>query len=363
MYHLLPFLLALLLIGCVADPQPENRDDLFDADRAAVILNEGLWRMDNASLTLYEPESDRTVQGWFASVNPGERIGDTGNGLHVRGDRLYVVLSESETIEVIELPSGLSLGRLHLPTGCSPRAVTFADEATAWVSCLDDDAVYRWDPTRLEETGRYGVGPAPEGVAVAAGRLFVANSGLGALRSDEEGAGVVAVLDAITGAPVGTVDVGGNLGRLWYLPGTGYLYLQVSATLPDTTRGSIVELDPVTLEVRRRWRVPGLWAATVDPVATEAFAMTHRGLYRMDLSESNFTNDPTPPELLIPGPFSTLTDEVPHSLGVDPVTGQIYVGMARGYFQAPGRVDRYGRDGTLLGSFDVGLNPVAIGFW
>lgn len=356
------FLLVLLAAGCVADPVPNDREDPFEADRGVVVLNEGVWRMDNASLTLYDPAGDRTVQDWFGVANPGERIGDTGNELTVRGEYLYVILSESATIEVISLPSGRSNGRVLLPPGSSPRSIAFASDSVAWVSCLDEDAVYRWNPLTLQPGMRVPVGPAPEGVAVAAGRLFVANSGLGALREDEEGAGEVDVLDARTGAPVGRIDVGGNLQRMWYLPATGRIYVLVGALLPDTTAGGLVEIDPLTLEVGHRWHVPGVWTGTVDAVAAEAFLVCHRGLYRIALAGSSGLKAPSPPELLVPGPFSTLTDEVPHSVAVAPRTGEVYLGIARGYFQAPGRVDRYGRDGTLVGNFSVGLNPVAIAF-
>ncbi len=355
--------LTLVLCSCVADPVAQQDDTLFESDRGVVVLNEGIWRMDNASLTLYDPAADRTVQDWFGTVNPGERVGDTGNELKVRGDVLYAILSESATVEVIRLPSGRSHGRLRLPPGSSPRSIAFVSDSVAWVSCLDDDAVYRWNPLTLQTTGRIPVGPAPEGVAVAAGRLFVANSGLGALRGDEEGAGKVTVLDAVSGGGVGTIDVGGNLQRMWYLPATGRIYLMVGAVLPDTTGGGCVEIDPLTLEITARWNVPGSWTGTVDPVAAEAFLVCHRGVYRIGLLEVGGLKGPAQPELLIPGPFSTLADEVPHSVAVAPGTGEVYLGFARGYYQAPGRVDRHDRGGGFLGSFVTGSNPVAIAFY
>lgn len=355
--------ILLAFAGCVADPVADEPSDLFETVAGVVVVNEGLWRMDDASLTFYDPVEGRTIDDWFATVNPGERIGDTGNEVMVRGDRLYVVMSESATIEVIALPSGASLGRVRLPAGSSPRAVAFADDTTAWVSCLDEDAVYRWNPVSLALGERVEAGPAPEGMAVGAGRLFVANSGLGALRANEEGAGEVYVYDEITGQRVGAIEVGGNLQDLWSLPRTGRIYGFVGTVLPDTTGGEIIEIDPISLRITRRARTPGAWTATFDPTAAEAWVVSHTGIYVTSLLPDGLLEDPLTPELFRASTFSTLTEEVPHSIGIDPRTGEIYLGIARGYFQAPGRVDRYGRGGVFLGSFMTGLNPVGIVFF
>ncbi len=355
--------ILLAFAGCVADPVADEPSDLFESEAGVIVLNEGLWRMDNASLTFYDPVKGRTIDDWFATLNPGERIGDTGNEMVVRGDRLYVVMSESATIEVIALPSGRSLGRLRLPAGSSPRAVAFADDTTAWVSCLDEDAIYRWNPVTLALGERVEAGPAPEGMAVGTGRLFVANSGLGALRADEEGAGEVHVYDEIAGQRVGTIEVGGNLQELWSLPTTGRIYAFVGTVLPDTTGGELIEIDPTTLEITRRAPTPGAWTATLDPTAGEAWVITHNGVFRTELLPDGFVEEPLAPELFLSATFSTLTEEVPHSIGIDPRSGEVYIGYARGYFQAPGRVDRYGRGAVFLGSFTTGLNPVGLVFY
>lgn len=355
-------LLPIVLSGCVEDPVVAGPDALFESSGGVVVLNEGVWRMDNASLTLYDPIDDRTVQSWFAAANPGERIGDTGNRLYLRGDRLYVVLSESSTVELLSLPDGTSLGRLRLPSGVSPRGLSFVNDTLAWVTALDDDAIYRWNPRDLTWSLKVATGPAPEGIAYAAGRIFVANSGLGALRADEEGAGTIGLYDGVSGQPVGLVDPGGNLQDIWHLPSTGRLYTFAGTVLPDTTTGGIVEIDPVTLQVTNRWDVPGAWTATFDPVAEEIYLVSHKGVHRLPLPSPSHL---VPPDLdlFLARNFSTLTDEVPHSIAVSPRTGEIYLGFARGYFQAPGRVDRFSRDGELLGRFEVGLNPIAILFY
>lgn len=360
----LPLLLTLILTSCVADPEVPPLPEELVAERGVVILNEGLWRMNNASLTLYDPASGQAQTDWFAIANDGEKIGDTGNELVVHDGLLWVVLSESATIEVVELPSGLSRGRVRLPAGSSPRSIAFVDDSTAWVTALDDDRAYRFDPRTLEHDIGIDVGPAPEGIAVAAGRIFVANSGLGALRQDEPEAGTITVLDASNGTRIGSIDVGGNLATLTLVPQTGRLYCQVNAFLPDTTAGEIIEIDPTRLEVLRRFPLPGLWIAAIDTRRQVAWGITHRGLFRLDLVSSGLTDDQPPPELRRGADYSTLAEEVPHSLAVDPSTGHLYLGVARGYYQAPGRLEILSPSGTeSLTSLVTGLNPRSTTFY
>ncbi len=353
-------ILPLFLPSCVPDPVVPIDARLLVADEGIVVLNEGIWRRNNAGLTLYSRAESSAHTDWYGAINGGNSIGDTGNEIVLHDNKLWVILSESSIVEVLSMPSGRSVGRLRLPEGSSPRSLAFVNDSIAWVTALDVDRIYRFDPRTLELGADLPVGPAPEGIAVAAGRLFVANSGLGALRRSEPGAGTITVLDAIDGSSVGSIDIGGNLDNLVLIPTTGLLYCTIKATLPDTTGGAIVSLDPVRMTVEERISLPGTWLATIDPLRRQAWAISHRGLFSIDLFSANITG-PSQPILRRAATYSTLAEEVPHALAIDPLRGEILIGYARGYFQAPGRVDILTPDGAeIRTSFATGLNPVAI---
>jgi hypothetical protein len=169
------------------------------------------------------------------------------------------------------------------------------------------------------------------------------------------------VFDPVTGAHLDTIAVGGNLRELHAMADDGLLYAFIGAPLPDTSGSGLVAIDPVTLRVLRRWSVPAAWEVGFDDVAVEAYVIAAAGVIRIPLRATGGIGGDAR-DTVVRGPLSTLTEEVPHSIAISPFTGEIVIGMARGYFQAPGRVVRYDRAGRSIGSFATGLNPTAIGF-
>ena len=351
-------LLSLVLVSCVADPEVPAGGLVGDAASGIVIVNEGLWRQDNATLTLYDARNDAAVTDWFVRQNPGLHLGDMGNDVAVLNGRAYVLLSGSATIEILDLPSGTSAGRIRFPEGTFPTYLILLNDSTGWVSTLEDDSVIEFNPLAMEVGRRVQVGPAPEGLAYAAGRLFVANSGLGALRNQEPGAGTMSVVDPVSGEEREQIEIGGNLRDLHYMPVTGMLYAFTGAALPDTAGSGLAEIDPVTLKVQRRWQISGAWEAGFDDAAGQVYIIAQGGIFRLDVALDNAL--PVP---FLGVPLNTLDEEVPHSLAISPYSGEVLVGVVRGYYSAPGRVDRYDRSGRLLGSFETGLSPTAFGFF
>ena len=358
-YYLLS---SFLFLSCISDPVIPDTPAINGSGSGVIVVNQGIWRGDNAGLTFYDVEREVAFSNWFERQNEGLRLGDTGNDIVVRKGRAYITVSESATIEVIEVSSGQVAGRIKLPGGTFPQHLLILNDSTGWVSCLDNDALYFFNPLTLELGERIPSGPAPEGIAWAAGRLFVANSGLGKLRADEPGAGTISVFNPETGTPSGMIDIGGNLCNLYYVPNIGNLYCFIGAALPDTSGSGLIEIDPVSLAIMRRWSLSGAWEVGFDEIGGKAFIIAQEGIFQIDLYESTLVSENPKPAPFIAMPLSTLSEEVPHSIAVSPVNGEVFIGLAGGYYSAPGRVDRYDREGNLLGSFPTGLNPTAFGF-
>jgi len=351
----MPLILSLVCSSCVSDPAHPADDDLVgDFSHGVLIVNEGLWRQDNSTLTYHDPATNRTVQDYFGKRNPGLRLGDTGNDIVVWNHRAYIVVSTSRTIEVLDLPSGTWAGRIRFPESAELRYMAIGDDSTGFVSTRDDELV-QFDPLTFQAGRRISVGPAPEGVAVADGRVFVANSALGRLRQDEPLANTLSVIDPSGKEPTRQLSVGNNPWTIHFMPGTDRLYVLSRPLYPDSV-GALVEIDPKNIREIRRWTIinPNPMEMAFDNSNNIAYVLGSQGVMKIILAEGASN-----PEIFI--------RSAPHDvggffdIGVSP-QGAIYVSDARQY-TTPGNVLVFSPQGEMLGRFESGLNPGAFGFY
>lgn len=345
-------LIALLAVaGCIPDPVvPEPASPDLHIASGALIINEGIWRQDNATLTAYDPAAGTAVQDYFPLKNPGRRLGDIANSVTVYGGRAYIAVSTSLNIEVVDPVSGISAGRIHLSAGNEPRHIAFADTRHGYVTTLLD-SVFEFDPVSLAVLRGFPAGPAPEGAAAAHGRLFVANSGFGYYRQEEPKAGTLGVYDLASGREEHLIPVGPNPRTLRYLPLNDRLYVVYGLALSG---GGVLELDPVSLQPLRRWQIMDPRGMTLDERGGIAYVVGPEGVTRIDLLADAPASETFVPAAEWPGTIF-------HSAGVAP-DGALYIGAVRSY-TTPGEVLIFNRDGSRRTRFPTGLNPKDYAFF
>lgn len=170
------FLLMAVIctISCSKDDTVLPEISVTDAGAQGVyILNEGLMNMNNTTLTYYDFNSGTKNEDIFLQAN-NRHIGDTGNDMKRYGSKLYIVVNVSERIEIIDGNTAKSLAQITL-TGKQPRRIAFYKNK-AYVSCYDGNVV-RIDTATLAIDATIAAGANPEGLCVANGKLYVANSG------------------------------------------------------------------------------------------------------------------------------------------------------------------------------------------
>lgn len=154
-------------------PEPDPVDPEEAAASGVYVLCEGLFQMNNATLTFYNYLTGDIDNNYFLTQN-GRGLGDTGNDLKAYGSKLYCVVNASETVEIMELKSAKSLKQISL-SGKQPRRIAFAD-GYAYVCCFNGDVV-KIDTATMEVTATAQAGSNPDGICVANGKLYVSNSG------------------------------------------------------------------------------------------------------------------------------------------------------------------------------------------
>lgn len=155
------------------DPEPEPV-----AERKGIyVLAEGSMNANNSTLTYYNYENKALTADKFNSEN-GRGLGDTANDIVVYGSKMYIVVNVSSTIEVVDPKTARSIKQIPVKDGergREPRYITF-DKGRGYISNFDG-TVAVLDTATLTIEKYIPVGRNPEQLAVANGKLYVANSG------------------------------------------------------------------------------------------------------------------------------------------------------------------------------------------
>lgn len=222
----------LLTVGCEKDPKPTP--DANDG-RYAYVLNEGMWGGNNAEISRINITDGTIEANWFSQAN-GRGLGDLGQDLIHYGSRLYAVVNNSNTVEVIDPATGRSVKQISMGTR-GPRYVA-AHKGKLYVTCYDKTVVRIDTATLAIEATCPLSGMQPEQLCVLQDKLYICN----AWQYDENGTAVydntLSVVDLASFTEVDKITVGTNPGRIKALPGgrllvacTGDYYLEPATTL------------------------------------------------------------------------------------------------------------------------------------
>ncbi len=341
MKRLLPLLLLLFFASFIAACTDDDAVDPIpvpDQARALYILNEGTFQRSNASLSMFLPDSNQVFNNTFSAA-AGRPLGDVGNSLSVHDDKLWIVVNNSNRIEVMDLATRAAVKSIECPEGASPRQIVFAADGTGYVSNLYRNSVSVYDPVSSSFTAEIPVGSNPDGMAISAGRLYVANSGFGADNT-------VSVIDLATNTVEKTLTVGDYPATILPLNDAAVAVLCAGAYNDfndpnDDTPGKLYVIDTQTRSVVDSLELGGHPSRLARDDQGHLYTL-NGGVTRIHLASKTVTAD------YIPGFF--------YGLLVDTEDQRIYVSNPVDYVQS-GSVDYYSYAGSKLGSIDVGVLP------
>jgi hypothetical protein len=168
-------LFCLLLFFSCKKPQKETEDDTsFDV----WVLNEGVWNMNNASITAYNITDKKKMEDVYSYANHNRRLGDLANDIQLYGSKVYVAVTTSSQIDVMSVETGVSIKQIPLfvnGIASQPRQITCYKGKT-YVCCFDGTIV-RIDTASLQVEATTTAGRNPDGICVANNKLYVTNSG------------------------------------------------------------------------------------------------------------------------------------------------------------------------------------------
>lgn len=169
--------IALLLFSSCKKKETDETSINDSFKNGLLVLNEGLFQHNNSSLTWVDFTNNEVRNNIFLDIN-SRPLGDTGNDIISYGGKIYISVTGSSTVEVVDKKSLKSVKQIpfnYNNTAQEPRNLAFHN-GKVFVSSFDG-YVSAIDTVSLKITNRIKVGRNPEGICVSNESLFVANSG------------------------------------------------------------------------------------------------------------------------------------------------------------------------------------------
>lgn len=329
------------------DPAPE-----------AVETLQGLYVVNNGnksgnipgSMTSYDYTTGLATQDIFTSAN-GYSIGDMPQSAIVYGSKAYIAVSGSNILWICDANTLKVEGNVKFEGEYSQPRYVVADKDKVYVS-LFSGHVAQIDTLTMKMDRAITVGPNPEQMAIAGGKLYVANSDYG-----RQGGYVSAVdLSTLSQTKIDT-SVNPNPVEL-YTNGTDVVvlcsgnYSSIQSAIYKIENNSLKYIcDATTMSMRGDEVYAINYPYSSDPAkqvkAYEVYSVTSGQKLRDMVKEEV---------------------DYPSGVNVDPLTGNIvilsYTVSAAGYaqYREPCYARIYDNQGNPIGRFDTGVGSTWVTF-
>ena len=340
---LLLFSLLVAFTGCSDDVVTNPPPGVPAQQRGLYIVNEGNFHRSNASLSYFVPDSAAMYNDIFQSVN-GRSLGDVGNSITMHNGLAYIVVNNSNRIEVIDPATHKVVRSITCPPGSSPRNIMFDAKGTGYITNLYGNSVSVYDAASNSITKNILVGPNPEGLAISGTMVFVANSGLGQNNT-------VSVISTSTLDVVAILKVGDYPTAVMNMPG-GTIGVLCSGSYNDfndpndDTPASLLLIDPASKSIVDSLPLPGHPMRFIQDDQGYAYILEN-GVTRIHLATRTFTPN------FISGWF--------YSAIADTVRNRLYFTNAADYVQS-GTLEVFDYNGSKISSHPAGIIPGAMAF-
>ncbi len=341
------FCIWMTFSSCSTDPVDIVFTGPFE-NRGVFISCEGNFLSGNASLSFYDI-GNRTVHNQVYFAINRVPLGDVAQSLASDGKNLFIVVNNSGKVVVTDLLTLEHKGILR--NLISPRYLHLAGNKKAYLSDLYAREIAIIDTETLEITGSIGVsdgkmnsnGHSTECFARVGSLLFVS-----CWSYDNQ----LLVIDLTSDTLVDSVTVPRQPRKMvvdahqmiWLITDGDYL-----GGTTGFDRPSLVRIDPETRTIQQLLPWPQARVVPRDLAinpAGDSIYFIAGDLYKMAVS------DP-----FLPGKALVLAgNRLLYSMGVDPLSGEIYLTDAVDFTQGA-FIHRYTSGGLPIDSFRVGINP------
>lgn len=177
---ILTLLLSIILIvSCKKDPKPEIVNTQYD--NGILCMNEGLFQQNNATLSYYDLDSNKTTLNQFSTLN-GRGLGDTANDMieytYLGNPYIAIAVDVSSQIEIIDAITLKSIKQIPIFNNTNarePRSVKYHENYLYSINF--DGTVCKIDLATHTVTSLVNCGLNPENTELIDNKMYVVNSG------------------------------------------------------------------------------------------------------------------------------------------------------------------------------------------
>lgn len=335
------FALVLILGSCSSDDSSEPCSTPGEGNyrKGVFILNEGNFTFGNGSVDFYQPENKTVFSKVFETEN-GIVPGDVVQSLAIVEETGYLVVNNSQKIEVIDLPNMKVKATI---TGFnSPRFLLPLDAQRAYVSDLYQDQINIVNLESNTVVGNIPIAGWIESMLLVDGKVWACN------KDDKN---KIVVIDPAIDKVVDSIALGVDPNDL-LADGFGNIWACGSSPAP-TYQTWLYKINPNSLQIEESTTFsnnqPFTWLAYNS--FSESLLLLSHAIYEIDVTATGAIQAET-----------FLPESNNYSIGIDPTQGDVYIGNAKDFLQE-GEVVRLSSTGTELDRFETGIIPGRIVFF
>lgn len=314
---------------------------------SVIILNEGTWQHNNASLTFYNTSSEVLHTNYFNEIT-NRNLGDVANDMIYAKPNLFIAVNGSNTLEKLNLNTKKStqLPIVHFQSkkGRSPRQLSLNNSSGNLFLSNFDGTVNEVDTASVVIKSTMRVGKNPEGLSVFQNKLFVSNSG-GLDFPNYDSTVSVIQFDPIVS--LDTITVGLNPSTI-IKSNDGMLYIQCNGDY-DKTPSEVSVLNPITHTIENKLALNFQIHHQIND-SLFFYDKTSKEIHLFDLRSQSTLKDFS---------FDVSFIETLTAISIEPKSKTIFV--AEGYnYVSRGKVYAFSFEGDELAQFDAGIIPSKI---
>ena len=347
MYVLWAMMAAPIVTSCKGDGDQEVEPVV--PSEYLYVLNNGVWGFNNASLTLYDVEKGVATQNVFERQN-GRRLGDIGQDLLVYGSKMYIAMSEEFTIEVTDLEAK---SIKQLKTEGPPRYFA-VHNGKVYVTYFNG-YVARIDTASLQIEAKTVVGRNPEQLAVANGKLYVANSGGLDFNTTTGYDKTVSVVDMASFTEIEKIPVVANPCDVVF-DKNNHIYVVSNGNYMDIPN-ALQKINVITGEVTVVTAIHATYMATVG---TKLFSIYSQYDANWNQIITFYAYDMASNTVLSENFIGTKKVDFPYKICSDEVSGEIYITSTSENYVNDGDVYIFDQSNRFVAKFETGVNPVKV---